>query len=80
LWLFGSRARDEADGDSDFDMLAIAEGDAHEIRGIVREVEWQCMQTWGRLVASIVYTPEIWEIAKDSPLGLNIQREGKLVA
>jgi len=80
IWLFGSRARGDARLDSDYDMLVIAEGKLPEIRKIVQEAEWQCMEKWGALVASIVYTPEIWLSAQCSPLGLNIHRDGKLVA
>ena len=80
VWLFGSRARGDAGLDSDYDMLVIAEGELPELRRIVQEAEWQCMELWGALVASIVYTPGIWLAARCSPLGWNIQREGKLVA
>ena len=80
VWLFGSRARGDALPDSDFDILVVAEGDLSETRRIVQEAEWHCMETLGALVASIVYTPEIWQMARSSPLGWNILREGKLVA
>lgn len=80
VWLFGSQARGDADEGSDFDMLVIATGDRREIKLLVREAEWACMERYNTLVASIVYTPELWAQAKHSPLGGNIEREGKQVA
>jgi len=79
LWLFGSRARGDARDDSDYDMLVVVEGDLAELKRSVREAEWQCMEKLGTLVASIVYTPKIWNMAKHSPLGWNIQRGRKLL-
>lgn len=78
--LFGSRARGDENPDSDFDMLVIADGEKDELKKQVREAEWVCMERFNALVSSIIYTPEIWETAKESPLGWNIRREGKRVA
>lgn len=80
LWMFGSRARGEARNDSDYDLLVVAEGDPIRIKAATREAEWLCMENHNALVSCIVYTPEQWRQRKNSPLGWNIQREGKLVA
>ena len=78
--LFGSQARGDGAPDSDYDMLVIAEGATGELKKKVREAEWMCMEKYNALVSSIIYSPEIWEFAKESPLGWNIQREGEKVA
>ena len=78
--LFGSQARGDGNIDSDYDMLVIAQGPLKELKKKVREAEWICMEKYNALVSSIIYTPEIWEWAKESPLGWNIQREGEKVA
>jgi predicted nucleotidyltransferase len=80
LRLFGSRARGDAQEGSDYDMLVIANGELAVLKIVVREAEWACMETHNALVSSVVYTPEVWERRKDSPLGWNILREGRLVA
>lgn len=80
VWLFGSRARQDDQQDSDYDMLVVAEGNLPDIREMVQDAEWHCMENLGVLVASIVYTPEIWSTAKCSPLGWNILHDGTLVA
>ncbi len=80
VWLFGSRARGDAHEDSDYDMLVVVEGSLPAARRIVQDAEWTCMEKWGILVASVVYTPEIWSKARNSPLGWNILREGTMVA
>jgi predicted nucleotidyltransferase len=80
IWLFGSRARGDAREGSDYDMLVIANGDIPQIKHVVHEAAWSCKELHNALVASIVYTSEQWETRKNSPLGWNIQREGKLVA
>jgi len=80
VWLFGSQARGDAREGSDYDMLVIANGLRNELKTAVREAEWACMQKYNVLVASIIYTPELWAQAQYSPLGINIMREGRLVA
>lgn len=80
VWLFGSRARGEARDGSDHDMLVIADGETGTLKNLVREAEWICMERYNALVASIVYSPVQWQQRKHSPLGWNIQKEGKLVA
>ena len=80
LWLFGSRARGDNDLYSDYDILLVAEGNISKLKEIIQSIEWSCMEKYGIVVASVVYTPEIWKIAKHSPLGINILKEGLEVA
>jgi predicted nucleotidyltransferase len=78
--LFGSQARGDGYPDSDYDMLVVAEGSLQELKQLVREAEWLCMEKYNTLVSSIIYTPDIWSQAKETPLGWNILRDGKKVA
>lgn len=80
IWLFGSRARGDNDDFPDYDVLVVAEGEMSVLRDTIKSVDWEMMEKYGKLVSSIVYTPEIWKKAKLSPLGINILKEGVLVA
>jgi predicted nucleotidyltransferase len=80
LWLFGSHARGDALPDSDFDFLVVADGTLSRVKQLVQENEWRCMESFGVLVSSIVYPSHVWAMARHSPLGMNILREGKQVA
>jgi predicted nucleotidyltransferase len=80
VWIFGSRARGDAQDGADFDLLVVADGDIPVSRKLVQEAEWVCMERHNTLVACLVYTETQWEERKQTPLGLNIRREGKLVA
>ena len=78
--LFGSHARGDGYPDADYDMLVVAQGVMSQLKSLVRNAEWLCMEKHNALVSSIIYTPDIWALAKESPLGWNIRREGKKVA
>ncbi len=80
VWLFGSRARGDAQDGSDYDVLVVVEDEVPELKRKIQDAEWICMEKYNALVSSIVYTARQWEERKDTPLGWNIQREGKLVA
>jgi predicted nucleotidyltransferase len=76
LWLFGSRARgDEREG-SDYDVLVVADDDRKTVQAIMDDGNFRMLNENNELFTSIVYTPEIWEIAAASPLGLNIRQDG----
>jgi predicted nucleotidyltransferase len=80
VWLFGSQARGDAVAGSDYDILVIAKGERSMLKAAVREAEWACMEKHNALVACIIYTPDIWSQALHSPLGINVLREGHVVA
>lgn len=80
LWLFGSQARGDAHEGSDYDFLVVIEGDLSAIKELIRDEEWRMAENFGCLLASVVYPQEIWNMAKNSPLGWNIQKEGIKVA
>lgn len=76
LWLFGSRARGDGGDDADYDVLVVAEGDQIRNRRILLEESHAIMESNYALVGIIDYSPGTWQRARNSPLGLNIQREG----
>jgi len=80
LWLFGSRARGDNRTDSDYDFLIVADGDRTELRGLVADKENEIMLRSGQVLASVVYTPELWERGRNAPLGLAVRREGRRIA
>ena len=80
VWLFGSRARGDAQDGSDYDLLVVAKGAVSDLKRKVQDAEWACMELHNALVSSIVYTEAQWDERKQTPFGWNIQREGKLVA
>ncbi len=80
LWLFGSRARGDNRPDSDYDFLVVADGDRAELRELVASAENEIMLKSGEVLASVVYTTELWRQARNAPLGMNVQREGRRIA
>lgn len=65
ILLFGSAARGEAGGSSDFDLLVIKSGEFH--RGLLTEEIYLNLIGVGRAVDIIVVTPEDVERYRDSP-------------
>jgi predicted nucleotidyltransferase len=62
LILFGSRARGDADPDSDVDVLAILEGSAdEETRDFIRDCAWEAGYRDGIVVVPIVFSRDEWE-------------------
>lgn len=80
LWLFGSRARGDHRPESDYDFLIVAEGERAELREMVAEKENEIMLRSGEILASVVYTPSLWNQARNAPLGLVVRSEGKRIA
>ena len=74
--LFGSRARGDNTEWSDYDMLLIVDKRDRDLRNVVVDIEVGILNTYERLVGSIVYEAGEWERKKESPLGMNIKKEG----
>lgn len=76
--LFGSRARNDAKADSDWDILVllnkdkIEEQDHDNYTYPLWELGWQINQ----MIHPIVYTMKDWNCKKGSPFYDNIEREG----
>jgi len=62
LILFGSRARGDADPDSDMDVLVVVEGPGEEeIRDYISECAWEAGYREGIVVVPVVFTRDEWE-------------------
>ncbi len=76
LLLFGSRARGDAQGGSDYDMLVVVDHRTPELRAIILEIESQLMERYGALVATVLRSEAEWQQLQGFPLARNIAREG----
>jgi predicted nucleotidyltransferase len=79
LVLFGSRARGDADPDSDMDVLVVLEGTADEaISDYVSECAWEAGYKQGIVIVPIVFTRDEWENGPErhSLLALAVEAEG----
>lgn len=76
LVLYGSRARGDAEAGSDYDFLLVVDKVERELKDKVLDTEVEFMNTYDELSACIVYGEKEWEWRKNSPLGINIAREG----
>ena len=77
--LFGSRARGDADPDSDMDVLVVLdEPRTPERRNIVSDCAWEAGFDVGVVVASVIFTREEWENGPEyySPLAEAVRSEG----
>src|SRR3972149_4574984 len=72
IWLFGSRARGNYNTDSDYDMLVVATGNLAELRVMLSEENYAILDKFDEQMGTIVYTPDLWEQGKRTPLGMNI--------
>jgi uncharacterized protein len=74
--LFGSRARGDFKVFSDYDMLLVVDKRDKSLLNAVVDIEVGILDTYDQLVGSIVFEPEEWERKKQSPLGMNIRKDG----
>jgi predicted nucleotidyltransferase len=80
--LYGSRARDEAESESDWDFLILVDGHVNDaridaIRHQLYEIEWEC----GEILCSVVRTRQEWDSSRYQamPFHQNVERDGKLL-
>lgn len=77
--LFGSRARGDADPESDMDILVILdEEQTSSVRDIVSDCAWQVGFDSGLVVAPVVFSREEWENGpeRSSLLAMAMREEG----
>ena len=74
--LFGSRARGDADEDSDYDILVVVDRLDKKTKEQVLDAGVEIMDEYYALIGSIVCDEEDWERKKYFPIGLNILEEG----
>ena len=79
LTLFGSRARGDADPDSDMDVLVIVDGPVDRaVRDSVSECAWEACWQEGIVVASVTVSKREWEEGpeRESLLAIAVRAEG----
>ncbi len=80
--VFGSRARGDADVDSDMDVLVILDREIDErIRDVVSDCAWEAGFRHGIVVVPVVVSKEEWETGavRHSLLGKAVMQEGLAV-
>ena len=80
--LYGSRAREDARSESDWDFLILVDGPVNDaridaIRHQLYEIEWDC----GEVLSSVVRSRQEWDNArcKAMPFRQIVEREGKIL-
>lgn len=76
IYLFGSRARGDHHDGSDYDFMVILDKNDRHLRDEVLDTEVEFLNKYDELSACVVYDEEAWEWRKNSPLGINVSREG----
>jgi predicted nucleotidyltransferase len=74
--LFGSRARGDHSGESDYDLLLIFEKVTPEMKKYVDEIENEMLFSQGVLFSTFLFTPEELEEREFEPFIMNATKEG----
>ncbi|OGP61276.1 MAG: hypothetical protein A2V67_14750 [Deltaproteobacteria bacterium RBG_13_61_14] len=76
--LYGSRARGEAEADSDFDFLVVVDQFSEVLEGRVLDLAYEMLDQYGVIVSAIVVSSDNFENRRWEPLYINARREGIL--
>ena len=78
LWAFGSRARGDAEWDSDFDVCIVLEKVDERVDQMIRNIAWEVGFEKERVITTVVIERKEFEIGpmSESTLVANIRREG----
>jgi predicted nucleotidyltransferase len=79
MFVFGSRARGDADPDSDLDVVVILEDPVtQESRNLVSECAWEAGFDHAIVIVPVVFSRDEWENGpeRSSLLALAVEREG----
>ena len=82
MTVFGSRARGDANEDSDLDILVVVEEiETDENRLFVSDCAWEAGLGSGIVINSVLFSREMWENGPERSglLALAVQREGTAV-
>ena len=61
LALFGSRARGDADPDSDIDVLVVVDEVTKEVEDYISDCAWDACFKYGIIMVPIVFTTDEWD-------------------
>jgi predicted nucleotidyltransferase len=78
LWAFGSRARGDAEPDSDFDVCVVMPTVSDEDRRRIRHIAWEVAFEHGTVFNTVILSEEEFERGpmSESTLVSNVLREG----
>lgn len=78
LALFGSRARGDADPDSDMDVLVVVEKVDRTVEDYISDCAWEASFAQGIVVVPVVFSQDEWEngLERHSLLAKAIRTEG----
>jgi len=77
--LFGSRARGDAEEDSDYDLLILTDGDSGLKReDVFRQSLYPLELETGAVLTVMAYNRQVWEspLYREMPFGRNVRRDG----
>lgn len=74
--LFGSRARGDADQDSDYDFLLLMDKKSRKVKNLVNEIEYRMLDDHDALIMGLIYSEREFERRIFAPLFINVRREG----
>jgi len=76
ILLFGSRARGDAQDESDYDFLVIVDNRTHTIRELVLDAGVEMLNRYDQVFGAVLYNENEWQDAKCFPFGWNVENEG----
>ena len=78
VWAFGSRARGDAEPESDFDVCVVLPRESHEDRRRIRHLAWEIAFDHGIVFNTMIFSDEAFNQGplSESTLVSNIMREG----
>jgi predicted nucleotidyltransferase len=78
IWGFGSKARGDATGGSDFDICVVLDRLTPEVKSVVRRLSWEVAFENGQVFNTVLFSIQEFEEGpmSESTLKENILREG----
>ncbi len=78
IWVFGSRARGDATGESDLDCLVVLNDPTPQVDSVIRDIAWELGFENGLVIATVILGREEFERGpmSQSTLVANVLAEG----